>query len=137
MARFLEVNVSGLPEVRRALRRIEGDLPGVLQSASKRVAQMIVADAKARVPIGPPANGHVRSSYKATPSRSGYAVRAGGAKYLYLPWLEFGGRVGRRHAVRRKRIKEGRYLWVALANKRSEIYGVMRDELGDVARRAR
>lgn len=134
---YLDIKVSGLPEVRRALRRLEGDLPDAVHDASERVAKMIIDDAKPRVPTGPGNNGHVRSSFKVVSSAGGAIARAGGARWPYLQWLEFGGRVGRKKSVRRKRMKEGRYLWVALANKRGQITDVMRDELAKLARRVR
>jgi hypothetical protein len=137
MADSVRVKVSGLPEVRRALRQIQADSPDGLQRATKRAAQIVAADARRRVPIGPGRNGHVRSSFKVVSSRGGATVQAGGTRYPYLPWLEFGGRVGRNNSVYRKRIKAGRYLWVALAESRPRIQAALRDELEDIARKAR
>jgi hypothetical protein len=42
-------------------------------------------------------------------------VSEGGPRFPYLPWLEFGGNVGRRHAVHRQWIPGGRYLFRALS----------------------
>lgn len=104
------VKVEGLRELRAALGKADRNAPKALDRALKDAAQLVVNDAKRRIPLGPPAGGHVRSSVRSAKVSHGVEVRAGGARYPYYMWLEFGGRVGRRHATKRDRVKSGRYL---------------------------
>lgn len=130
------IRVSGLKEFNRVLRRIDSDAPKGLRLAGNSAAQIVVDEAKPRVPLGPGRGGHARSSIRAASTRTAARVREGGKKFPYMPWLDFGGSVGRRDSVKRPFIKSGRYIWAAFADERDRVEGVLRDELADVARGA-
>lgn len=130
------IRISGLREFDRGLRRISSDAPKGLRLAGNRAADIVVAEAKPRVPLGPGRGGHARSSLRAASTRTAARVRAGGARFPYYPWLDFGGRVGRNNSVRRPFLKEGRYIWAAFADRRAEVENELATALADVARGA-
>jgi hypothetical protein len=118
----LKVQVIGLRELGTALGRAERGTRRELDRGLKESAQLVVKDAKRRVPLGPPPHGHARASIRSAKTGKGIEVRGGGARYPYYMWLEFGGSVGRRHHTYRKRIKSGRYIYPALGAKRRQMY---------------
>lgn len=131
-----QIRITGLNEFRRALRRIDRDAPKGLRKAGNKAADIVVAEAKPRVPVGPAKGGHAKTSIRAASTASAARVRGGGKRFPYYPWLDFGGRVGRNNSVHRPFIKSGRYIWAAFVAERDRVEGVLRDELTDVARQA-
>jgi hypothetical protein len=130
------IRVEGLREFSRALKRVDNEAPKGLRLAGNRAAQIVVNEAKPRVPIGPGIRGHAVTSIKAASTRTAARVSEGGKRFPYMPWLDFGGRVGPRKSVRRPFIKQGRYIWSAFADKRDEIEDVLEDAIVQVARDA-
>lgn len=130
------IRVEGLREFNRNLRRMNRDLPKGLRLAANAAAQLVVDEAKPRVPTGPGVGGHAKSSIKAASTRTSARVSAGGKKYSYYPWLDFGGAVGRNKSVKRPFLKEGRYIWAAFADRRTEVQETLQTELVNVARGA-
>jgi hypothetical protein len=104
------LQVSGLKEFRRSLKQLDGDLPKALRIAMNRAAELVVEEARPGVPK---ASGAAARSIR--PQSTGVAVRvtAGGTRAPYYPWLDFGGRVGRRKATVRPFSTDGRYLYPA------------------------
>lgn len=127
------IRVVGLREFRRNLKRLNREAPKGIKVASNKAAQIIVEEAKPRVPLGPGKGGHAKSSIKAASTGTAARVQAGGKKYPYYAWLDFGGRVGRGHNTRRPFLKSGRYIWSAYEDKRVEIERVLAEELENVA----
>lgn len=87
------------------------DVGDVVMSELEDIAKNVAADARARVPHR---TGRAAQSYRA----SGTAVSFG-AGVPYVPWLEFGGQVGRKDAsgrgnVKRPYVKEGRHVYPAI-----------------------
>lgn len=130
------IRVAGLREFRRDLRKLDKSLPKGLRVAGNKAADIVVGAAKPRVPTGPGKGGHAKTSLRAASTATSARVAFGGKKFPYAPWLDFGGRVGRRHQTVRPFIKEGRYVWAAFADNRAEVQNVLRDELTDLARAA-
>lgn len=128
----IRIRIRGLREFESAVRiagsRVDADLRGL----GKRIAQMIVDDAKPRVPLGPGRGGHARDSIKVTAS----GIEAYGSRFPYGPWLEFGGRVGRKRSVKRPFIKEGRYVFAAYDRKSDAVKEQLQTALIDVANAA-
>lgn len=117
----IRVQVEGLAELQRALRRADTGLARTVTDAVKAAAQPVVDDARRRVPTGPPAGGHARNSIRVVKSGRTVEVRGGGARYPYYMWLEFGGHVGRKHHTYRNRVKGGRYIYPAATKQRGKI----------------
>lgn len=128
------IRVEGLREFSRALKKVDNEAPKQLRLAGNRAAQIVVNEAKPRVPIGPGIKGHAVSSIKASSTRTAARVSGGGKRFPYYPWLDFGGRVGPKRSVKRPFLKQGRYIWAAFADKRDEIEETLEDAIIDVAR---
>jgi hypothetical protein len=82
----------------------------------------------------PRLTGRAAGSIKVASTATAARVQGGGKRVPYYPWLDFGGRVGRRHAVNRPFLKEGRYIWAAFAEHRGEVQKKLRSELTKLAR---
>lgn len=130
-----KIEVVGLREVSRKLRAVDKDAPKALSAANKSAAEFVQTRVKAKVPHGPAKRGHAVNSIRAGATRLQAYVKGGGARYPYYPWLEFGGRVGRKNSVYRTFIKTGRYLWRTFVDHRNKIRDFYADELNDLLRR--
>lgn len=128
--------MQGLRELNRSLRAMSKDAPKGLREASNVAAEIVVRAAKTRVPVGPSARGHARDSIKAASTRTAARISAGGKKFPYYAWLDWGGRVGPGKSVKRPFLREGRYLWKAFSDHRQDIERTLAEELDGVARRA-
>ncbi len=129
------IRIDGLREFQRSLRKLDREAPKALRIAMNQAAQLIVDEAASRVPRR---SGAARGSIKVKSTRTAVRVAAGGERAPYFPWLDYGGRVGRRKATRRAFLKEGRYLYPAYFALRDsgEIQAVLSGALADVARQA-
>jgi hypothetical protein len=130
------IKVEGLKELRKRLRKVADASPKGLRLAGNRAAQIVVDTAKPRVPLGPGQGGHAVSSIKVASTQSQVRVSAGGKKYPYYAFLDFGGKVGPRKRTTRPYLRRGRYIWAAFADKQPEIAKALNDELINVARDA-
>lgn len=128
------IKITGLSEFNRNLRRIDADLPKVLRKAQNVGAQLIVDWASPRVPLGE--TGRTRRSVRASSTRTSSRVTGGGARVPWYPWIDFGGRVGRKRSVHRPFDKNGRYIYPGYAARREEIRKALYDALVVVAEQA-
>lgn len=128
-----EVRIEGLKEFRSSLRKLDSKAPKGLRLAGNKAAGIVVDTAQPTVPV---LKGKAKASIRAASTQSAARVRGGGARVPYFGWLEFGGRVGRSWAVKRARIKEGRYIWPGYLRRREEVRNELRDALVRVAREA-
>lgn len=129
------IRVDGLAQFSRDLKRLDAELPKALRVALNDAADLVVGRARPRVPTR---SGRAARSMRARSTRTKVRVSAGGARAAYYPWLDFGGRVGRRKSVVRPFLKEGRYLYKGyfeLAGT-GEFQETLTDALLDVARQA-
>jgi len=129
------VRITGLSAFNRSLRKLDRDLPKGLRVALNEAADVVVSDARPRVPRR---SGRAAASIKAQSTRTTVRVAAGGARVPYYPWLDFGGRVGRKKSVKRAFFKEGRYLYPAYRRARDsgEFERVLAKALSGVAQDA-
>lgn len=127
------IKIDGLAQFSRNLKKLDSELPKVLRIALNQAADIVVTEAKSRVPRR---SGRAQASIKARSTRTAVRVSAGGRKAPYYPWLDFGGRVGRKKAVKRAFLPEGRYLYAAYFDKRPKFEEVLTSALLDVARTA-
>lgn len=132
----LNIRVRGWAKVHAELGTFGSKLPRVVKQAAREAALPVARETKALLPVGPAARGHVRSSIRVATTRGGVAIRGGGARFPYYPWLEFGGRVGRRKSVHRARIRGGRYLYPSLVRHRPFIERTMNRNIVEAARSA-
>lgn len=107
MGRPIElIGAAQAAELAYALREVSDEIADVVHAELEDIAKGVAADARARVPRR---TGRAQASYKAV----GSALSIGDG-VPYVPWLEFGGKVGRGEGSRRPYIKGGRYLYPAI-----------------------
>lgn len=104
------LRVQGLTEFSRNLKQLDGDLPKALRLALNEAGQLVVDRA---VPKVPRRSGKAARSIKARSTRTQVRVSEGGNSARHMPWLDFGGSVGRHKSVHRPFLKRGRYLFPA------------------------
>jgi hypothetical protein len=114
--------VAGLAEMRRGLKGMDSSLPKSVRVALNSVAQVVVDAAKPKIPSR---TGAAKGSLKAASSQNQARVSAGGQRAPYYPWLDFGGRVGRKKSVHRDFYKSGRYIYPAVADNQDAIQEAM------------
>jgi hypothetical protein len=131
------VRIQGLAEFSRNLKRLDADLPKALRQAQNKAAQLVIDDARPKVPKR---SGRAARSMRAASTRTATRVRAGGSRAAYYPWLDFGGTItrGGRGTVSRPFYKDGRFLYRSYYDLRDsgEFERVLNDALLDVARQA-
>lgn len=121
------IKIDGLKKFSKDLKKLDSDLPKMLRLALNEVADVIVDDAKPDVPHR---SGKAARSVKAKSTRTAVRVAGGGSRAPYYPWLDFGGRVGRKKSVKRPFKKKGRYIYAAYFRARDS------GELTDTAEKA-
>lgn len=125
------VKIEGLREFTRGLKEMDRELPKALRLAFNSAADVIVADARGRVPSR---TGRARGSIVARSTQTKARVEGGGRKAPYYPWLDFGGSVGRRRSVKRPFLgRTGRYIYTAYFRRRDS--GEFQDLLMDGIKR--
>jgi hypothetical protein len=126
-----KISITGLREFQGALKAMDGDLPKLLRVVNNQAAKIVVDYAAPRMPRK---SGRAQASLKARSSQREARVGMGGRKAPYAPWLDFGGqgRVKGR-PPHREFMKEGRYVYKALAVQRNEIIDAMSAGLAQLA----
>lgn len=136
MPEFIDtVKIHGLKEFSKDLRKLDSDLPKALRIALNEAAEVVVDEARPKVPT---LTGRARKSIRPRSTRTAVRVAGGGKRVPYYPWLDFGGRVGRRRSVTRPFLKEGRYIYAAYFAKSAsgEFAEVLQKALVQVAEQA-
>jgi hypothetical protein len=127
------IKIDGLSQFRANLKTLDRELPKALRLAFNAAADIVVDDAKPRVPSR---SGRARGTVKAKSTQSYSRVSGGGNKAPYYPWLDFGGKVGRNRSVARPFIKDGRYIYHAYYANRNRYVEVLEASLVKVAEQA-
>lgn len=129
------IQIEGLATFNRHLRQMDSRLPKALKDAMTDAGELVVRKAR---PLVPTRSGRAAKSIRVASTRTMVRVRAGGKKAPYFPWLDFGGRVGRKKATKRRFLKEGRFLYPAYFKLRDSgrIQRLLTKSLSDVARQA-
>ncbi len=112
MAEVKLVGAAQAAELASALRNVSEDIADLVASELEDIAKGVVSDARAKVPHR---TGAAQASYRA----NGTAVSMGDVPYV--PWLEFGGKVGRKNSVSRPYKRGGRYLYPAISANLADI----------------
>lgn len=129
------VRVSGLREYIDSVDQLGAVLPTVAQRAANEITESIVS---AGVPRIPRDDGSAARSVKTEESAGLLRIVAGGSSAPQYGWLEFGGRVGRNHAVVRPAAPRGRYVFAAFYEQQSrgKFEATMTTQLVSAARAA-
>lgn len=115
MATIEPIKITGLAEFRRNLKTINTDLPKCIRVANNEVADIVVVWVKDRMVNR---TGGAVGTVRASSTQKEVRVKEGSARRPYVPWLDFGGRVGPKRSVKRQFYSDGRYLYPALAANR-------------------
>jgi hypothetical protein len=102
------VEWDGMPHALACLAALDERAGVQLDDALGDAADAVAQRTRMAIPLGPVAGGHAQGSVRVDRDRLDATVSEGGPRFPYLPWLEFGGNVGRRHAVHRQWIPGGR-----------------------------
>ncbi len=124
------VQVAGLAQFRRGLRDLDRAAPRALRIAGNEAAKLVVDAAR---PMVPKRSGRAAASIKTRSSQSVVRVVSGGARAPYMPWLDYGGNVGKNDSAHRKFEPDGRYVYPAFRRVRSEFETVLMTALRRVA----
>ncbi len=104
------IRVKGLKEFQKSIKEIDKELPKALRVAFNKAADLVTEDAKKRVPTR---SGKAARSIKSRSTQVEARVVGGAKSAPYYPWLDFGGKVGRKKSINRPYKKRGRYLYAA------------------------
>lgn len=126
------IRIDGLRDLQAALRNIDGQAQKQLRVVLNDTAELVVRSARRKVPTG---SGAAAKSVKVRSSQREARVVAGGRRAPYYPWLDFGGKVGRRRSVSRAYRNEGRYLYPAYSRHRRVILATLEKGVVDLARK--
>lgn len=127
------IKINGLDQFVRNLKKLDADLPKALRVGLNAAGQIVVDYAKPKMPRR---TGRAASTVKAKSTASRVRVSEGGNKAPYVPWLDFGGRVGRKRSIVRPFFKEGRFLYAGLNAEYDKVYAAVEGALLDAARSA-
>jgi hypothetical protein len=135
------VEVHGLRDFRRELRRAGEEFPRELRQTNLEAAEIVAKDARRRAPRGPHlGGGRVRpivASIRALASQGRGQIAVGGASTPHGPVLEFGGTIPRRGGTgARTTVRAQPFLYPALAAKQDEVVEFYGEALDRVYRRA-
>lgn len=118
-----KIEVVGLRDLQRALRKVSADAPKELRKTNLEAARIVSDEAVRRVPVR---TGRLRDSIRALAQQRGAAVRAGGARVPYAGPIHFGW--PKRH------IKPNPFLYEALDRRRQQVLDAYRKGVGHLIR---
>ena len=124
------VRIEGFRELRKALRALGTEAPKALRVASNQAAQLVVDRAR---PMVPRKSGKASASIKARSTQTATKIASGGRAAPYMPWLDYGGRVGRNDTARRPYIADGRYVYPAYRQSKPEFSRVLNEAVRKIA----
>jgi hypothetical protein len=124
-----QVRVEGLTEMIRRLKAVDPAAVKQVRIANNEAADLVISRARPRIPRK---TGRAQRSLRAASTRGAVQIKAGGARAQYYPWLDFGGRVGRKKSIRRPFIKDGRFIYASYFELRES--GAFGDVLGKALR---
>lgn len=133
--RDLHVEVDGIEHALACLAALDRTSDERLDEVIKDSAETVATRTRAAMPLGPMEHGHARSSVEVVRTEGLAAtVTEGSVRWPFVGWLEFGGNVGRKHAVHRQWIPRGRYLFPSLSTVRPGLEPRMHEALRVAAR---
>lgn len=127
------IEVNGLRDLQSALRKIDKELPRELAAGLAEAAKIVADAARGKVPQR---TGRAAASIKVRKQQRAASIAMGGAKASYMPWLDFGGKVGRNRSVHRPFIPGGRYVYPTLSDKNEEVVDKIDEVIERLAGRA-
>jgi hypothetical protein len=141
----VSVRLVGLSAVTTALREVAGKAgSSALKESLGGIVGRIAGAARPKVPSS---SGRAAGSIQGRATARGGSIVFGGTAAEYMPWLDFGGSVGRGHkagpnmgAIHRDwmgvPIGSGRYVYPTISEHREETLAAVLDAVSDAARGA-
>lgn len=120
------IPVEGLRDLVRRLRAVDANLPKAMRLAANEAAEVVVDEAQLRTPKK---SGKAAKSVKAKSTRTAARITSGGNRAPYMPWLDYGGSVGKNNTAKRPFIADGRYVYPAFRSKRQQVEDTYRAAL--------
>jgi len=128
------VRVRGLTELRRGLLAIDENADKELATALGQVGTGIAQSIRL---VMPHKTGAAASTVASHVRLRGVSISIGtGRSNDYVPWLDFGGRVGIRGSINRTFIRGGRYLYPQIEAARTKTVAAINVAIANAARRA-
>lgn len=127
------IKITGLRDFQAALRQMDGETQKQLRVVLNTAADTVATDTRRRIPTR---SGRAAGSVKVASSQRESRIKEGSAKAPYVPWLDYGGRVGRGRSVNRPFLKTGRYMYPAYHANKTEVGVILERELVELATRA-
>lgn len=124
------IEIEGLRDFMRGLRAVDSELPKALRVAGNEAAAIVVDEARRRIPKR---SGRAAASIKARSTRVAVRIASGGKRAPYVPWLDYGGKVGPAKSVERPWRPDGRYVYPAFTDNRAEVDDAYRKALRRMA----
>lgn len=128
-----KINVVGLAEFSRGLRKLDSEAPKGLRLALNAAAETLITATRPQIPTR---TGRAAKSLVVRSTRTSARVGVGGKRAPYYPWLDFGGKTGRKGSVVRPFYSQGRYLYPTLGRIKPKIMEQLAEELAAVAAKA-
>ena len=117
------IRVEGLKELKRALREAPPEVKREFNKSMRGIVSEMVDAVRSQMPE---VTGDAQSSVRVSTAGNYLAIRAGGERAPYYPWLDFGGTLkaagGRHNEQHRPFFHEGRWIYPTVARHRPEIY---------------
>jgi hypothetical protein len=121
----LAVRVTGLRELSGAFRKLDAEVSTGVKTGFRSIAEGVAGTARHKAPSQ---SGRARASIKTRATTRGAGIAFGGSAAPYMPFLDFGGSVGRGHrpgdywsgAVQRRWISGGRYVYPAIVESKDD-----------------
>lgn len=120
------IRATGLRELQAALKAADGQTQKQLRVVLNDAADVVTSGARQLVPTR---SGRARGSVRSTSSQREARVTGGGGRAKHYAWLDFGGRVGRKHAVSRPFLADGRYIYATYNRRRPWVLRRLQDGL--------
>jgi HK97 gp10 family phage protein len=120
------VQIVGLRDLTRRLRQVNTDLPKAVRLAANEAAEVVVVAARRDVPKR---SGKAAGSIRARSTRTAARVSSGGRRAPYMPWLDYGGKVGKNNTAVRRFIADGRFVYPAFRENREQVAETFRTAL--------
>lgn len=144
------IEVEGLAEFRRDLRKLGTELPRELRKLNKSAAELVVDEARARAQSLGGVAAHVAPSLKAQAQGASAAVKLGGNRYPMAGGAEFGAGRNTPRATARGRVAgwnqfpewtgnssdAGRFLYPAIRARQADVIELYGDGIEQLAQRA-
>ncbi len=124
------IEIEGLRDFMRGLHAVDTELPKALRIAGNEAASIVVDEARRRIPKR---SGRAAASIKARSTRVAVRIASGGRRAPYVPWLDYGGKVGPAKSVERPWRPDGRYVYPAFTDNRAEVDDAYRTALRRMA----